>query len=155
MKKIIISVSTFIILFLGYIWIVDFYYPVFIDEGRFQDLFSGVDAFFSALAFLGLIIAILLQREDLNLQRKELELTRNELMRSAEAQEKSERILSKQAESLKLTAKLNGLSSILQHTNSLIEVEALGKYGPSGVNLKHKENADKIINQINEIINSK
>ena len=46
------------------------------NYGRFGDLFGSINALFSGLAFLGVIIAILLQRKELKDQRKELELTR-------------------------------------------------------------------------------
>ncbi len=49
------------------------------DPGTFGDMFGGVNALFSGLAFAGLIYAILLQRVELRLQRTELEATRREL----------------------------------------------------------------------------
>mgnify|MGYP000028694230 CR=1 FL=1 len=49
------------------------------DRGSFGDMFGAVNALFSGLAFAGVIIAILLQKNELSLQRKELELTRDEL----------------------------------------------------------------------------
>lgn len=88
-------------------------------RGQFGDMFGGLNAIFSGLAFLGVIYAILLQRSELELQREELKLTRKELTRTAEAQELSQRELSKQAASLKATAKLNGLSALLQRYSSL------------------------------------
>lgn len=47
--------------------------------GVFGDSFGILTSLFSGLAFSGMIITILLQREELSLQRKELELTRNEI----------------------------------------------------------------------------
>lgn len=88
-------------------------YPSMLDRSYFGDLFGGINTFFSGLAFAGVIYTIFLQKEELRLQRKELELTRNELKRSAEAQEKSELALMRQAESQKITAKLNGINTIL------------------------------------------
>src|SRR5687768_66077 len=43
------------------------------------DMFGAVNALFSGAAFFGVIVAILLQKEELGLQRKELEQTRVEL----------------------------------------------------------------------------
>jgi hypothetical protein len=43
------------------------------------DLYGWVAALFSGFAFIGVIFAIILQREELKLQRNELELTREEL----------------------------------------------------------------------------
>ncbi len=47
--------------------------------GIFGDMFGSINALFSGLAFIGVIFAILLQRQELGLQRKELEQTREEL----------------------------------------------------------------------------
>jgi hypothetical protein len=42
------------------------------EAGPFGDMFGALNALFSGLAFAGLIIAILLQREELKLQRQTL-----------------------------------------------------------------------------------
>lgn len=150
------SAIIFILLFfILYFLIVRYFYPVMSDSGLFGDMFGGINALFSGLAFLGVIYAIVLQREELRLQRKELELTRKELKRTAQAQEKSERALSKQAESLKATAKLNGLSSILQHYGSLIEAAGSSKYGMGGIDPGLKEEAEKIKQKIEDQIKDK
>ena len=49
------------------------------ERGTFGDLFGGLNAIFSGLAFAGVLIAILLQRLELKNQAKELQLQRNEL----------------------------------------------------------------------------
>lgn len=48
-------------------------------RGVFGDKFGAVNALFSGLAFLGLIITLVFQQEELKLQRSELEQTREEL----------------------------------------------------------------------------
>ena len=57
------------------------YIPELYDKpngaGEFGDMFGGVNALFSGLAFAGVIYAILLQRRELQLQREELALTRD------------------------------------------------------------------------------
>jgi len=50
---------------------------------------AGYEALFTALAFLGVIIAILLQRKELQLQRQELEDTR-EVLKSQQAEMKAQ-----------------------------------------------------------------
>ena len=42
------------------------------DRGTFGDLFGSINALFSGWAFLGVIVAIILQREELELQRGEI-----------------------------------------------------------------------------------
>lgn len=49
------------------------------DRGTFGDMFGAVNALFSGLAFAGLIVTLLFQKEELGLQRKELAQTREEL----------------------------------------------------------------------------
>ncbi len=50
-------------------------------SGVFGDSFGALTALFSGLAFAGLIITIIMQRDELALQREELNLTRQELKR--------------------------------------------------------------------------
>jgi hypothetical protein len=64
------------------LWALTFFL-FFISEtekrGQFGDMFGAVNALFSGLAFAGLIITLILQRQELGLQREELEQTREEL----------------------------------------------------------------------------
>ncbi len=141
-----------IIVFILYPITVRYYYPDMQNRGFFGDMFGGINALFSGLAFLGVIYTIILQRKELQLQRKELELTRKELERTARAQEKSEEALSRQAESLKATAKLNGLSAKLQYQGILLETLATGKYA---LDRETKDQAEATLKQIDDIIAKK
>lgn len=87
-------------------------------RGQFGDLFGAVNALFSGLAFAGVIVTILLQREELRLQRLELSQTRAELRRSAIAQEASERALQAQAQASWLSARLASTNSLLEYYSS-------------------------------------
>lgn len=49
------------------------------ERGQFGDMFGVVNALFSGLAFGGIIVTILLQKEELKLQREELKLQRTEM----------------------------------------------------------------------------
>lgn len=94
------------------------------DASRYGDAFGYVNSLFSALAFLGIIATILLQRQELQLQREELEQTREELRRSAEAQEKSQAALREQVEWLSLAPYLNVLIAISEHRGGRTGEEA-------------------------------
>jgi len=153
MRKIIISLSILLLLLVIYFFGVRFFYPELSQMGLFGDTFGGINAVFSGLAFLGVIYAIVLQREELQLQRNELELTREELKRSAKAQEKSERALSRQAESLKQTAVLNGLGAILGYESMLIEVANTGRYG--NIPISSREKTEELKKKIETIIEAK
>jgi len=66
------------------------------QRGTFGDMFGGANALFSGLAFVGLIYAILLQRQELSLQRQELKATRKELKGQREEQEKQNKFIAQQ-----------------------------------------------------------
>jgi hypothetical protein len=55
--------------------------------GIFGDRFGAINALFSGLAFAGLIVAIMLQRRELELQRRELRDTRDEFRRQRQQME--------------------------------------------------------------------
>ena len=54
------------------------------NAGTAGDMFGGLTALFSGLAFAGLITTLFMQRQELSLQRKELGLQRNELAQTRE-----------------------------------------------------------------------
>lgn len=70
-----------LVLFVLMLWLLNLaaYFYVEADAGTIGDIFGAVNALFSGLAFAALIVAINLQRGDLQMQRKELRLQREEL----------------------------------------------------------------------------
>ncbi len=74
--------------------------------GVFGDSFGVLTSLFSGLAFSGMIITILLQRQELQLQRLELKESRKEFSKSANAQEKN--------------AQLSALTALLNNNNEQI-----------------------------------
>lgn len=80
--------------------------PQMDERGQFGDIFGGVNALFTGLAFAGVIYTILLQRRELELQREELRLNRAELSRSAQAQ-------MDHVETLKESADLSAMSTLV------------------------------------------
>lgn len=62
------------------LWSISLYMLVDLpDRGTFGDMFGAVNALFSGFAFAGVIIAIILQSQELKAQREELILTRDQL----------------------------------------------------------------------------
>ena len=118
------------------------------DRGVFGDMFGAINSLFSGLALVGIIYTIFLQKHELSLQRKELEYTRKELKRSAEAQEKSETALRDQVQAMGKTAKLNGLSSLINHYGKVAEVS--GRTSPERDQAIKQSAA--CIDQINKLI---
>jgi len=80
-------------------------------RSQLGDSFGALNALFSGLALAGVILAILLQREELRLQRKELEETRAELKRQADAAEKQEVSLEKQRRAMLLSAAISAATT--------------------------------------------
>lgn len=105
-KAIIISIVFFfavVSIWLGSMYLIPKYISDENNQGLFGDSFGAVNALFSGLAFAGLIVTILLQRDDLRtqqelliLQQEELKLSREELKKSVEAQTKSSNALDEQ-----------------------------------------------------------
>ncbi len=92
------NIVKYVVLGILIVWLWNWGWLILIDSGArgtFGDMFGGVNALFSGLAFVGVIYAVLLQRKELEYQRKELELTRKEIGGQREAQEA-------QSETLKL-----------------------------------------------------
>ena len=73
-----ISLSVLGLYFLSW-WLIDIFIKDWNTRGTFGDQFGAINALFSALAFLGLIVTLLMQMEELELQREELKLTRIEM----------------------------------------------------------------------------
>jgi len=113
------------------------------DRGLFGDMFGGVTALFSGLAFAGMICAIILQSKELALQRQELELTRKELHASREEQAKSAKAQEQLVEKQLLTARIQGMSAIVQG-----RYQYASSYGvKSRAYVKPAEAAEKILKE--------
>lgn len=89
------------------------FFPNMTDRGQYGDMFGAVNALFSGLAFAGLIFALLLQQQELNLQREELRLTRQELHGQTKA-------LADQANTSLRAAKINGYGALLQANTQIM-----------------------------------
>ena len=72
--------------------------------GNFGDMFGAANALFSGLAFAGVVVAIFMQR-------RELELQREEVTRSGNAQES-------QADALIIAAQINAEVALLQNMDT-------------------------------------
>ena len=113
-KPLIISFIIIILVWVSSFLILKYFVSESNDRGTFGDSFGAINSLFSGLALAGIIYTIFLQRKELGLQRLELMETRKELKRSADAQENSEKALTEQIVSMKLTAKLNALNSLVE-----------------------------------------
>lgn len=100
-------------------WIVGVDWPT---RGQAGDVYGSVNALFSGLAFAGVVIAILLQREELALQREELRLTRGEMKKAADAQNEAQLALNKSiyAQSLRVALDILEDPSVVEARGMLI-----------------------------------
>ena len=112
--------AAFVLALWGLSWGLLWWQPTSISPGPFGDMFGAVNALFSGLAFAGIIVALLLQRRDLELQRgilelqmEEIRLQLEELARSAAAQEDQVKVMRRQSETLRVTAELNARTSMM------------------------------------------
>lgn len=124
MSKVIILLLIVIIfaVWVGWPFFVAARFTEWSERGQFGDLFGGLNTLFSGFAFAGIIVAIWLQRKELQLQREDLQATREELKRAAKAQEASQEALSKQADILHISAQLNALNNLYLNYSHQIEI---------------------------------
>ncbi|MBD0399949.1 hypothetical protein [Flammeovirga sp. EKP202] len=87
------------------------------QRGTFGDLFGAVNSLFSGLAFAGLMYTIFLTQQDLEIQRKEVYENRKQLIKSAKAQQKSEKALAEQVEQMKIASRLDALKTLIGYYN--------------------------------------
>ena len=73
LKKAIFTLVSIILIYGLYAFIVTKLYPNLPDRGLFGDMFGGINALFAGLALAGVVVAIILQRQELNNQKREFE----------------------------------------------------------------------------------
>jgi hypothetical protein len=112
--------------------------------GEFGDMFGAVNALFSGLAFAGLIITILLQKQELRAQREELRLNTEALMgqkEELEAQRKEFQIqnsmLKRQTFEATFFNSLNGMQGIVSHLNQTHQKSKYFEYKYAELNTKY------------------
>jgi len=93
------------------VWVFDTF-PKMDTRGQFGDLFGAVTAFFTGLAFAGVIYTIILQRKELEMQRKELQSSTEQLRRAAEAQTDQAELQLEQARLLQVANKVRLLTAL-------------------------------------------
>ena len=124
-------ISFFLLAF--FFWLLSWYLGVkylegWSQRGTFGDMFGAVNALFSGLAFAGIIIALILQKEELALQRQELKETREELKGQREQMELQNQFFKKQVfentffQLLKLHNDIISSYKILKKANPVIEI---------------------------------
>lgn len=119
-------------------------------QGTFGDMFGAVNALFSGLAFAGLIITLLYQREELKLQREELQETRKELKGQREEFEEQNKTMKRQ----RFENTFFNMLSLQQEIVANLSVESKEVKRAEVVinNYKGREVFEKIYEGINEYV---
>ena len=118
------------------------------NYGSFGDQFGSINLLFSGLAFLGLIIAILLQRKELIDQRKELKLTRN-------VHESSTKILKEQFNIQYKSNLIQSYNIIIDHHNYLIkDLQRVESYDAKEKISKLEKEKQIYLNKLGDILKS-
>lgn len=107
------------------------------DRGTFGDMFGAINALFSGLALAGVVVAIILQRQELMLQRDELVLNRNELQKSAAAQVGTAEAIREQLKIAKDSARLSALASLVGYYTDMSQNHG-GSTTGAGIMAKEK-----------------
>jgi len=98
-----------------------FFLPIFFKYSTAGEAFTAASALFSGLAFAGLIVAILLQRQELSSQREELKKQREQLEGQKEQQRLQNKQLEDQSKSLRRQVFENSFFQLIQMRNQIID----------------------------------
>ncbi len=113
LKKIILIFSSIVVVYFLLAISIYIAFSDWVSRGQFGDMFGAINTLFSALAFAGLITAILVQKEEIKEQRQELR-------KSVEAQIETEKALKKQVELMNFTSKLNAHNTIISSGETIL-----------------------------------
>ena len=110
----------FFFIFVVWAWsgfVVYWYFPTPLSRGTFGDMFGAINALFSGFAFFGLVIAIVLQKQELEEQRKEIRESRLAQQQSAEALKNSLRVS-------EFSARIEALNHVIVGCNRRIKADS-------------------------------
>lgn len=110
-----------IILCFAYPYVLQHWHSDIASRGQIGDSYGGLNTLFSGLAFSAFIIALFLQKKDLELQREELQGTKEELKRTADIQEKNMQIMLEQMRLSAKTAKIQTLNTLIEFYTQVLE----------------------------------
>lgn len=121
------------------------WYPGAGERGQFGDMFGSVNALFSGLAFVGVVVAILLQRQELIAQREELRLTRTEVHRQADQLELQAKTMQAQQFEATFFQLLGLLHEIIASYEDIGQFHHRGSMGlRDTMNRSHTESGDHL-----------
>lgn len=109
------------------------------ESAHIGDSFGAASSLFSGLAFLGLIISLFLQRNEISLQRQELSLTRGVLAEQAESQRRAMESQAQQCELLERAARVSLLSALIESADQRVRSRFSTVEDQCEFSLKHRK----------------
>lgn len=108
-------------LWIGYQIAIPYFFPDLGERGQFGDMFGAINALFAGLAFAGIVLAIILQKNELSLQRQELKLQRDELAQTREEIKGQKEQLKAQDQTLKRQNFESSFFQLLSFHNEIVD----------------------------------
>ncbi|MBZ0273785.1 hypothetical protein K8I61_17230 [bacterium] len=123
--------------------------------GQFGDQFGSVNALFSGLAFAGVIVALIMQRRELQLQREQLEAQLEELTLARAESVQTRGVLALQQENMAQTARAQRLQAELTARAIYLDRHLMPIAKTAGLKGQQAHvNIEREIQRINNIISS-
>lgn len=94
-------------------WLISAYFGKPSNSSDVGQLFGAIGALFSGWAFCGVLWAILLQHNAIEIQREDLKATIAEMKQSRQAQEESAENLRAQVEAMRLQSRVQALNTLI------------------------------------------
>ena len=118
------------------------------ERGTIGDMFGAINALFSGFAFVGILFALYLQRDEMKLQKQEIELNRSEIKKNTLIQENTQKVMSEQVIQMQITSKLNAMNTIMNYYNLQIS----NTHNTEEVIQKFKAKRKELIKKIDDLI---
>ena len=119
-------------------------YPNLSDSGTFGDTFGAINALFSGWAFLGVIVAIILQKKELEEQRKEIRESRIAHQESAGA-------LADQAKLSAIRTRIEALTLLIEDVNRRIDSTQIGRVERGKLQMEHRKLMNELRKRLDEV----
>ena len=144
---ILVFIATTIFCIVSY-WAISNYFGRPSNASGVGQLFGAIGALFSGWAFCGVLWAILLQRNSIEIQREDLKATIAEMRQSREAQEESAENLRAQVEAMRLQSRVQALNTLINVPLQVDSTTFLSGFSQQSVPLRDgfQENLKELIN---------
>jgi len=151
-----ILIPILIAMYLGYYYLITSNYSIDSSvsgsAGLYGDMFGGLNAFISGLAFIGLIWALRLQKNEIELQKEELFETRKEISNQTREFKEQKEIMNSQLDIMKDQNKEDFFFNLLNTFSSRIDNLKTKETHGREIFDKLTDNFDRIIKIYNNIL---